>query len=66
MVKDDWFADTSRNESEHDYIQYVSQIVPESVPRVLHKGNGYFTMDFLGDGFENWKEQLLRKAWEPE
>ena len=66
MVKDDWFADTSRNESEYDYIQYVSQIVPDSVPRVLHKGNGYFAMEYLSDGFENWKEQLLGKMWEIE
>ncbi|MDA1067252.1 MAG: phosphotransferase [Verrucomicrobia bacterium] len=66
MVKDDWFADTSRNESEYDYIQYVYQIVPQCVPRVLHKGNGYFAMEYLGDGFENWKEQLLGKVWEAE
>jgi aminoglycoside phosphotransferase (APT) family kinase protein len=66
LVKDDWFADTSRNESEYDYIQYVSRIVPECVPHVLYQGNGYFSMEYLGDGFENWKEQLLGKVWQSE
>jgi aminoglycoside phosphotransferase (APT) family kinase protein len=65
-VKDDWYADISRNESEYAYIEYVSQFAPESVPQLFKKGQGYFAMEHLGSGFENWKQLLLDGTWNPD
>lgn len=65
-VQADWFADVSRNESEFEYIEYVSRIAPGSVPLVLKKGDGYFAMEYLGDGFGNWKQELLEGNWKKE
>ena len=58
-VKEDWFADTSRNRYERKYMQYVGAFLPEAVPRVLFEGDGYFAMEFLGEGFANWKKLML-------
>lgn len=60
-VKDEWLADVSRNRHEQDYIDYVSRLAPGAVPRILHRApeHGFFTMEYLGEGFENWKSQLL-------
>lgn len=60
-VKDDWFADISRNASERNYLACVGRILPPAVPR-LHFANpeaGYFGMEYIGDGFANWKKLLL-------
>lgn len=59
-VEADWYADTSRNAMEQGYIQYVSQIMPDAVPKLIHVNNqsGYFAMEFL-DEFANWKEDML-------
>lgn len=59
-VEADWFADTSRNEHERAYIEYVASFRPDAVPRLLHAddASGYFAMEYL-DGFANWKSDLL-------
>lgn len=60
-VKDDWYADVSRNATEQAYIRYVAGFRPDAVPRILHSdaGAGFFAMEFLGEGYENWKAQML-------
>jgi aminoglycoside phosphotransferase (APT) family kinase protein len=60
-VADDWFVDLSRNASEVEYLRCVAGIAPASVP-VVHFASaedGYFAMEYLGDGFSNWKTLLL-------
>jgi len=57
-VKDDWFADVSRNRVEQAFFEYAAPIIPESVPRILGGGDGWFAMEYLGD-MPNWKTALL-------
>lgn len=57
-VKDDWFADISRNRVEQAFFEYAEPIIPESVPRILGGGDGWFAMEYLGD-MPNWKTSLL-------
>ncbi|MDZ4402632.1 aminoglycoside phosphotransferase family protein [Prosthecobacter sp.] len=57
-VKDDWFADVSRNRVEQAFFEYAAPIIPESVPRILGGGDGWFAMEYLGD-MPNWKTSLL-------
>jgi len=66
-VADDWYADLSRNASEVEYLRCVEQIVPGAVPRVefASPADGYFAMEFLGDGFTNWKTLLLEGVCDP-
>ncbi len=60
-VKDDWFADPSRNRYEHRYMSTVGAILPGAVPKVIHTNDprGYFCMEWLGEGWGNWKQQML-------
>lgn len=60
-VKDDWFADVSRNHFEQEYMMYVGDFLPDAVPKVLHSDpeHGFFTMEYLGDDHANWKKLLL-------
>lgn len=58
-VKDDWFADVSRNHVEQSFFEYAASIIPESVPRILGGGDGWFAMEYLGDELHNWKAALL-------
>jgi len=60
-VKDNWFADVSRNASERDYIACVSQMMPGAVPQLYFfcPDEGYFGMEFLDESFTNWKDLLL-------
>ncbi len=60
-VKDDWYADVSRNRFELAYLQCVSEFLPEAVPQILFSNitHGYFAMEFLPAEFSNWKELLL-------
>lgn len=60
-VKDDWFADVSRNASERNYLEVVGRLLPKNVPQILFADSdaGYFGMEFLGGGFANWKQLLL-------
>jgi aminoglycoside phosphotransferase (APT) family kinase protein len=60
-VKDEWLADVGRNRYEQLYIQYVSRLMPQSVPS-LRPGppdRGYFAMECLGAEFSSWKKQLM-------
>ena len=60
-VKEDWFADVSRNDSERRYLNSVGRLLPGAVPRVLFSNPqaGYFGMEYLGAGYDNWKQLLL-------
>jgi aminoglycoside phosphotransferase (APT) family kinase protein len=60
-VQDDWFVDLSRNRYELEYLRYVGRILPDAVPviRFASRQHGYFAMEYLGDGFANWKQLLL-------
>ena len=60
-VKDNWFADVSRNASERDYIACVGQMMPGAVPQLYFfcPDEGYFGMEFLDESFTNWKDLLL-------
>ena len=58
-VRDAWLADLSRNAFEQKYLAYVGAFLPSHVPKVLATGDGYFVMELLGDGFVNWKAELL-------
>jgi len=60
-VKDDWYADISRNRFELAYLQCVSKFLPKAVPEVLFSNpeHGYFAMEYLGENFTNWKDLLL-------
>ena len=61
-VKDDWFADVSRNHYEQEYLRYVGAFLPSAVPKVLasDEGHGFFVMEYLGEGYSNWKSLLLK------
>ncbi len=61
-VRDEWFADVSRNGVEQAYLSYAAGVVPGAVPRVLaaEPASGWFAMEYLGDGFSNWKQSLLQ------
>jgi aminoglycoside phosphotransferase (APT) family kinase protein len=65
-VKDDWFVDVSRNRVEQSFFEYVSPILPASVPRILGGGDGWFAMEYLGDELQNWKTALLVGHFEAE
>jgi aminoglycoside phosphotransferase (APT) family kinase protein len=66
-VKDEWFADTVRNRYEQAYMRYANEIAPGSVPRILHADHerNFFAMQYLGDGWTNWKSELLAGRIEP-
>lgn len=60
-VEDDWRADVGRNRYEHLYMEYVGSLLPGAVPRVFHANDtrGFFCMEWLGEGWRNWKDLLL-------
>lgn len=60
-VRDEWFADVSRNEVERHYLEFAGTIVPGAVPQILagDPEGGWFAMEFFDDGFSNWKQLLL-------
>lgn len=61
-VAAEWFADVGRNAHEREFVRYVSRFLPTAVPalRDCPEGRDYFAMEFLGDGFQNWKQLLLK------
>jgi len=65
-VQEDWFADISRNRYEQEYMNYVGEILPEAVPRVVFAGSGYFAMEYLGEGYANWKQMMLDGQYKPD
>ncbi len=66
-VKEDWYADPARNSAEHRYMSVVGELLPGVVPRVIYADDskGFFCMEWLGDGWANWKTLLLNGAAEP-
>ncbi|CAN5391335.1 aminoglycoside phosphotransferase family protein [soil metagenome] len=60
-VKDDWYADTTRNRTEQTFLQYVKSFMPDSVPQMVYadKEHNFFAMEYLGNEFSNWKQNLL-------
>ena len=66
-VKDDWFADVSRNRVEQAWFAYAARIVPEAVPRLLHTDpeNAWFAMEYLEGDWLNWKSELLACRADP-
>lgn len=58
-VESDWYADVSRNKAERLYIQEVSKMSISSVPEVVAEGEDYFVMEYLGEGYSNWKVSML-------
>ena len=59
-VKDDWFADVSRNRMEQSWFRHAARVTT-SVPRVLHSNPdaGWFAMEYLGAGWRPWKADLM-------
>jgi aminoglycoside phosphotransferase (APT) family kinase protein len=66
-VKDEWFADTVRNRYEQAYMRYAGQVAPGCVPRILHADGerNFFAMEYLGEGWVNWKTELFSGRIEP-
>lgn len=67
-VKDDWYADVSRNRYEQKYMRYVAGFLPHAVPKVLHSDDerGYFAMEYMGDRYSNWKSLLMEGLADPD
>ena len=65
-VKDDWFADVSRNTNEWQFIECVAGFLPGAVPqlRFVAPESGCFGMEYLDDSFANWKKLLLNRVVE--
>jgi aminoglycoside phosphotransferase (APT) family kinase protein len=63
-VKDDWYADVSRNKTEQDFINYVDRLLPGVVPKIIFSdpGEGLFLMEYFGADFATWKTQLLENV----
>lgn len=66
-VAAEWRADLSRNAVEHAFFQTMAGPLAGSVPRVFFHNptRGYFTMECLGNDWQNWKEVLLRGGIDP-
>jgi len=58
-VKDDWFADVSRNRSEQAWFAYVARFAPDAIPRVLFRADDWFAMELLEGDLATWKIDLL-------
>ncbi|MGH9345037.1 MAG: phosphotransferase family protein [Terriglobia bacterium] len=67
-VAEPWFADVGRNRNEANYLRYVSSFRPQNVPRLdyVSRENGYFCMEYLGQGWKNWKQSLLDGDFDPQ
>ncbi|MCE0483970.1 MAG: phosphotransferase [Methylacidiphilales bacterium] len=67
-VAADWRADVGRNAVEYAFYETMTEPLAGSVPRVYfhNPARGYFTMECLEDGWQNWKELLLQGIIEPE
>ena len=60
-VEAEWFADVKRNKYEHRYLSVVNELIPGSVPKVIHFNDEqqFFCMEFLEGDWRNWKSDLL-------
>ncbi|NBC65009.1 MAG: phosphotransferase [Bacteroidetes bacterium] len=65
-VEDDWYADISRNENEQRFIRFLTDIKPEATPKLLYSNSehSFFVMEFLDEGFLNWKKQMLNGVFD--
>jgi aminoglycoside phosphotransferase (APT) family kinase protein len=61
-VRDHWQADVGRNKTEQAFIRYMHKIQPAAVPELLYsdEDHAFFAMEYIGDSFQNWKQQMLR------
>jgi 5-methylthioribose kinase len=66
-VRDDWFADITRNSTERKFLEIAGTMLPGSVPKVYFAdaAHGYFGMEFICGGFVNWKQLLLGGNCDP-
>lgn len=66
-VADEWLADVGRNAFEVEYMRVAEPLVPGAVPtiRAVSTEHGYFAMEFLEGGFENWKVLMMAGVVEP-
>ena len=60
-VRDEWFADVSRNAVEREYLEFAARVVPGAVPKILggNSSEGWFAMEWIDERFRNWKTLLL-------
>ena len=67
-VKEDWFADVSRNVTEQKYLKYVSGFLPDAVPQIIYSNEAqhFFCMEMLENGLQNWKVLLLNQQINPD
>lgn len=66
-VKERWYADVRRNQTEYDCLRFLAQILPDSVPAVLHHNPklNYFCMEYFGPEYSNYKTMLLAGDQKP-
>ena len=68
-VEADWFSDVERIHREHEVMQQIDLLVPDSkIPKVLHVDyrNHVYMMTFVRDASETWKSQMMRGVFNPE
>ena len=60
-VAADWFADIHRNRTDWEYIRYVSEFLPDAMPRLRQCSatDNYFAMEYFNGKFSNWKHMLM-------
>lgn len=65
-VENDWFADVSRNQNEQEFLRFLSQIKPEAGSKLLYSNSEYsfFVMEYLGEEFSNWKQQMMNGGFD--
>lgn len=68
QVEDDWYADIARNNIEQDFIRFLGKYRPKAVPTLLYRDTDhhFFVMEYLGNDFRNWKQQMLRGQFDVE
>ena len=62
-----WKVPVERVFAEIDWLRTAGRLVPGHVPRVLgvNEATKSFVMEFLGEGYRNWKADLLSGAVDP-
>ena len=68
-VEADWFSDVERIHREHEVMQQIDLLVPDSkIPKVLHVDykNHVYMMTFVRDASDTWKSQMMRGVFNPE
>jgi aminoglycoside phosphotransferase (APT) family kinase protein len=66
-VADEWHADTGRNAYEQAWLSLAATLAPANIPRIVFAApeEGWFAMEYLGEGWITWKQSLLIGAAEP-